>query len=165
MLRVTRYVPPPPLLKSQLPELTSFQHLDYCSLRNKRPCDVGLKGTAAAVNTWLYTNSPDVFLLSWAQFQLDLKKVSLLYNWKKNNTLFFFLFLHWCCTNLSPSSLTNSGCVSFVLTEYLRGDVLPVEQHAASDLPRLLHPNSHLKALMDRDAPHCVLKGIQTYRC
>lgn len=42
-------------------------------------------------------------------------------------------------------------CFSFVLAEYLWGDVLPVEQYAASDLPRLLHPNSHLKALIKRD--------------
>lgn len=37
--------------------------------------------------------------------------------------------------------------MSFVSAEYLRGNVLPAEQHAAPDLPRVLHPNSHLKAL------------------
>lgn len=61
-----------------------------------------------------------------------------------------------CCSLILAVSL----CVSFVLTEYLRGDVLPAEQHAASDLPRFLHPNSHLKALMDRDAPCCILKAF-----
>lgn len=52
----------------------------------------------------------------------------------------------------------NAGCLFVflpVLTDYLRGDVLPVEQHAASDLPSLLHLNAHLKALMDIDALHC----------
>nr|XP_040018980.1 protein C12orf4 homolog isoform X2 [Gasterosteus aculeatus aculeatus] len=37
--------------------------------------------------------------------------------------------------------------------EYLRGDVLPVEHHAASDLPRLLHPDTHLKALKGARCP------------
>lgn len=46
-----------------------------------------------------------------------------------------------------------SLCVSFVSADYFRRDVLPAEQYAASDLPCLLHPHSHLlKALMDREA-------------
>lgn len=39
----------------------------------------------------------------------------------------------------------------FAIPEHIRGDVLPVEQHAASDLPRLLHPDPHLKALIEGD--------------
>lgn len=71
----------------------------------------------------------------------------------------FPLIVTMCCTNLSPLLLPNPSCVFVclpVLTEYLGGDVLPVEQHAASDLSSLLHANSHLEALMERDAPHCV---------
>lgn len=66
-----------------------------------------------------------------------------------------FFFTYCSCINLPCHSLilTVSLHVSFVFAEYLRGDVLPAEQYAASDLPCLLHPNSHLKALMGRDAP------------
>lgn len=97
-----------------------------------------------------------------ARFKEEGKKKR--FHWFPSIVTVFFFFLHWCCTNLSPLLLTNpavSLCASFVLTEYLRGDVLPVEQHAATDLPCLLHPNAHLKALMDVDAPHRVLKAFR----
>lgn len=45
--------------------------------------------------------------------------------------------------------MTVSLHVSFVLAEYLRGNVLPAEQHVASDLSCILHPDSHFKALME----------------
>lgn len=41
-----------------------------------------------------------------------------------------------------------------MLAEHLRGNVLPAEQHATSDLSCILHPNAHLKALTARHDQH-----------
>lgn len=118
----------------------------------KRPCDVELKGSTGVVNTCLYTNSPDVFFFSWAHGE----------KWFKR----FSLIVTLCGANLSPLLLTNPGCLFvclLVLTEYLGGDVLPVEQHAASDLSSFLHANAHLEALMDRDARHWIHVAFRLY--
>lgn len=50
--------------------------------------------------------------------------------------------------------------VSFVLAEYLRRNVLPAEQHVASDLPRILHADSHLKALKELHCQRTRVDGI-----
>lgn len=43
--------------------------------------------------------------------------------------------------------------------DYLRRDVLPAEQHVASDLPRLLHPDAHLlQALRQRETSQVALE-------
>lgn len=63
-----------------------------------------------------------------------------------------FLLPFSCCSCVHRSLvilliMTVFACLLCVLAEYLRGNVLPAEQHVASDLPRIFHPNSHLKAL------------------
>lgn len=65
-----------------------------------------------------------------------------------------------CCSCVNGGPLSCSSWLSFVLAEYLRGNVLPVEQHVASDLPRILHPDSHLKALTELRHKHTLRKYI-----
>lgn len=131
MLRLTGYVPPS---NSQL--LTSLQHLDYCSLRRKRPCDVKLKGTAGAANTLLNINSPDVLLFSWTHEKKRFKWFSSIVSvcgWNCVHRRFFFLHTVAaeisvpCCWLILPVSLCFSVCWQSISEEmfYQLSNMLP----------------------------------------
>lgn len=54
------------------------------------------------------------------------------------------------CINRSLVLSLTVTPLSLVLAEHLRGNVLPAEQHVASDLPCVLHPDPHVEALTEQ---------------
>lgn len=64
--------------------------------------------------------------------------------------LFFAISLFCSCINRSLVLSLTLTPLSLALAEHLRGNVLPAEQHVASDLPRVLHPDPHVEALTEQ---------------
>lgn len=105
------------------------------------PRDRDVKPAQEIVNTFFYTHGPRAFSVAWFP--------CCHVGWKCALLLFFFFLFY-----VALLIITVSLHVSFVLAEYLRGNVLPAEQHATSDLSCILHPNAHLKALTEPHDQH-----------
>lgn len=65
--------------------------------------------------------------------------------------MFFLLtgLFHFCSSINSDVSLIRELTDFALSSEYLRGHVLPAEQHAASDLPSLLNAHANIKTLTE----------------
>lgn len=99
-------------------------------------------------STHTHTHEPLVFIFTWADpdgfIILNIIKVENV----PNNCFFSHCSrINWTLVILLITTM------SFVLAEYLRRNVLPAEHHVAPDLPCVLHPNSHLKALTEPNGP------------